>query len=181
MGLSALMGAVGGLVGGRFAVAVSAVTAWREHAGWLLFLLPVAGLLSVWITRVAKSGGCTTADVWVSAGEAGKPLPLNLSVSMFFGTVLTHLFGGSAGKEGAALQIGGGLAAIVNNRLRLEERYRRTLTLCGMAALFAAVFGTPLTASVFVIEGARLRRDRLWEWLPCSVSAWIAVAVSQAK
>lgn len=178
-GLSVLMGAVGGLVGAGFAATVSAVTALREQAGWLLFLLPVAGLLSVWITRATKSGGCTTADVWASAGEKGKPLPTFLSVSVFFGTVLTHLFGGSAGKEGVALQIGGGLAVAADTCLHVGERRKRTLTLCGMAALFAAVFGTPLTAAVFVLEGARVKRDRLWECLPCSVSAWTAAAVAR--
>ena len=71
---------------------------------------------------------------------------------IFAGTALTHLTGGSAGREGAALQIGGALSAAIGRLLRLDERNMNLIVLCGMSALFTALFGTPLAATVFSLE-----------------------------
>ena len=71
---------------------------------------------------------------------------------IFAATALTHLCGGSAGREGAALQIGGGLGQNIARLFRLDDKDRRLGTLCGMSALFSALFGTPLTATIFALE-----------------------------
>lgn len=172
--ISALMGVSGGLIGAAFSVAVNAVTAVRHHAGWLICLLPLAGVLSVLVTRGCRASNFGTADALACANESTKTVPTLLSVSVFIGTVLSHLCGASVGKEGAALQIGGGMAAVANKFVAFDEQRKRTVLLCAMAALFSAAFGTPLTAAVFVVEAARLKRERWWELLPCGLAAYMA-------
>ncbi len=171
--LSIIMGALGGGVGAGFSFTVSGVTSIRENNGWLIFLLPLAGLLSVALSRCSRSSGFGTISMFDCAKSSQKAVPLNLSFSAFAGTALTHLCGGSAGKEGAALQIGGGLSAIFAKILRIDRKRQKTLLLCAMSAMFSAVFGTPLTAAVFAIEAARIERKRFLELLPCEISALI--------
>ncbi|MBQ5795837.1 MAG: chloride channel protein, partial [Kiritimatiellae bacterium] len=106
---------------------------------------------------------------------------------IFAATTLTHLFGGSAGREGAALQIGGGLGCRIGEMLHMDDRDERTITLCGMAALFAALFGTPITATVFVLEVASVgflqyaalwARRSIWLWTGQRRSAGITAGCS---
>ena len=171
-GLSLLMGITGGLIGAGFSFSISAVTNIRQSNSWLIFLLPAAGVLSVAISKGSRSSGFGTKAVLDCSKDFEKRMPLNLSFSVFIGTVLTHLCGGSAGKEGAALQIGGGLSAVFSKIFKIDENRQKTLILCAMAALFAAVFGTPLTATVFVIEAARLKKERYVELVPSGVAAF---------
>ena len=180
LGLSVMIGVLGGAVGAGFFFSVSAVTVIRENNSWLIFLLPVSGLLSVAVSGGSRSSGFGTKAVIDCSKDSEKSVPLNLSFSVFIGTVLTHLCGGSAGKEGAALQIGGGISAIASKLFKIDKSRQKTLILCSMAALFAAVFGTPLTAAVFVMEAARLKKERYIEFLPAGVSAIVGFIVANA-
>lgn len=180
LGLSVMIGVLGGAIGAGLFLSVSAVTVIRENNSWLIFLLPVAGLLSVAVSGGLRSSGFGTKAVIDCSKDSEKSVPLNLSFSVFAGTVLTHLCGGSAGKEGAALQIGGGLSAVISKIFKIDKNRQKTLILCAMAALFAAVFGTPLTAAVFVIEAARLKKERYLELMPTGVSAFIGFITANA-
>ena len=100
-------------------------------------------------------------------------MPLRTAPLIFAGTALTHLCGGSAGREGAALQLGGSLAAGLGRLLRLKEKDGRMVILCGMSAAFAAVFGTPLTAAIFALEVASVGVMHYAALVPCTVSALI--------
>ena len=87
-------------------------------------------------------------DAVLRATKEHESVPARLAALIFSGTFLTHLCGGSAGREGAALQIGGGLGTAISRLLKLSDGETRLVTMCGMSAVFAAVFGTPLTAAV---------------------------------
>ena len=147
--LSLVTGAVCGVTGGAFARCVSAATQFRSANGWMIFFLPAAGLLIVLIYRKLNISGVGTNAVFDSAVE-GDSLMFRLIPAIFVGTVLTHLFGGSAGREGAALQIGGDIGNHIGQLFRFDEEDKKIATMTGMAAFFAALFGTPVTAAVFV-------------------------------
>lgn len=140
-----------GLIGTVFAHAVSFVTDLRGTAQWLIYLLPLGGLLSVAIYKLCRVEGMSTNDVFAAVRTETHVSRL-LAPAVFAGSVITHLLGGSAGKEGAALQIGGSISTFMTRALRLDEHSRHIVTMCCMGGLFSAVFGTPLGACIFAIE-----------------------------
>ena len=177
-GLSFVLGCVCGLVGAVFSKSVGFVTTLREANVWFLYLLPVGGLISVGVYRLFKIKSVDTAYKLVSA-NVDDETPKWLFVVIYIATCITHLFGGSAGKEGAALQIGAGLAETTARVLKLNLKKKNTLVLCGMSGLFSAVFGTPLAAAVFSFETVRAGKKRFAELFPCVVSSLSAFRVAQ--
>ena len=139
-----------GVVGSLFHIGVERATELREQHPWLLWCLPAAGLVIVAFYKLTKTEGQGTNDI-IDAVHHGKPLSIWLLPAIFLGTILTHLCGGSAGREGAALQMGGTIGRHAGNLFNLDDRDLRTATMAGMAAFFSALFGTPLTATVFAI------------------------------
>ncbi len=116
------------------------MTELRAAHRWIMALLPIAGLAIVGIYKLLRVEGQGTNDV-IDEVFAGKGLKPKLLPAIFVSTILTHLTGGSAGREGAALQMGGSLGFIIARALRIDERDRRIATLAGMAAFFSALFG----------------------------------------
>ena len=149
--LSIVIGGICGLCGTAFSKSVELVTNTRADHSWLLYLLPIGGLLSVAIYKLCRVKNVGTTNVFDSVRDKEKLPPL-LAVAIFCGTCLSHLFGASAGREGAALQIGGGASSVFSRLFKLDDDIRHKLIMCGMAALFSAVFGTPLAACFFAIE-----------------------------
>ena len=147
---AAVIGAACGLVGTLFHFGVHEVTAFRGMHPWVLYLLPLAGLVIVGFYKLTGTDGLGTDDI-IDAVHQGKLLPILLLPAIFFGTILTHLCGGSAGREGAALQMGGTIGQYLGRHFQLDDRDLRVATLAGMAAFFSALFGTPLAATVFAI------------------------------
>ena len=145
-----MIGGLCGAVGTAFHLAVDKATELRGTHTWFLYLLPLAGLAIVALYKLTGTEGMNTDDV-IDAVQDGKPVALLLLPAIFIGTVLTHLTGGSAGREGAALQMGGDIGWQTGKLLRLSEHSCRTATLCGMAAFFTALFGTPLAATLFAM------------------------------
>ena len=143
-------GLVCGLVGTLFHLSVECVTELRAAQPWLLFLLPAAGLLITALYKITKCEGVGTNNV-IRAVQSGEPVSILLIPAIFLGTVLTHLCGGSAGREGAALQMGGSIGWNLGTLLHLKDYDRRTATISGMAAFFSALFGTPLAAALFAM------------------------------
>ena len=170
-------GLVCGAVGTAFHLAVEQVTEWRAEHIWLLWLLPAAGLAIVALYKVTGCEGMGTNNVIraVHSGESVSPL---LVPAIFFGTVRTHLCGGSAGREGAALQMGGSIGWNVGKLLHLSDYVRRTATISGMAAFFSALFGTPLTAALFAMMVEDVGLTFTSAFMPAFTSALIAYGVS---
>lgn len=149
---------------------------------WLLFFLPLAGIL---IHVLYKSIGKTSEKgnnlIMDEIHQPGGGVPKRMAPIVLFATVVTHLFGGSAGREGTAVQIGGSIAQMFGNWFRLNKRDTSIVLTAGVAAGFGAVFGTPLTGAIFALEVLAIGSLRYDALLPCliagivgdmTVSAW---------
>lgn len=148
--LGLTIGTICGIVGSAFHIGVHHATELRAEHPWLLWCLPGAGLAIVGFYKITKVEGQGTNNV-IDEVHLGKGLPFFLLPAIFIGTVLTHLCGGSAGREGAALQMGGTIGYHTGRLLNMDDRDLRVATLAGMAAFFSALFGTPLAATVFAL------------------------------
>ena len=178
LALAIVVGAACGVVGSAFHIGVEKATELRGEFPWLLWCLPAAGLLIVAFYRLTRTEGLGTNDI-IDAVHLGKGLTLKLLPAVFFGTVLTHLCGGSAGREGAALQMGGTIGHKVGGLFRLDDRDMRTATMAGMAAFFAALFGTPLTATVFAMVVISIGVMYHAAFIPCFTASLTAYGVSR--
>ena len=176
--LSALMGVVGGLLGAGFHHALHFVTHLRSEHMWLIWLLPLGGLLTVAIYRHPQMKGNKGTNEVLEATLDGHPVSPMVVPSIFAATALTHLFGGSGGREGAALQLGGSAASFLAKCFHLKESNRKILVTAGMSSVFAGLFGTPLTATLFCMEFASVGTFFSPALLPCFLSAFIASRVS---
>ena len=176
--LSLMMGAVGGLLGAGFHHLLHFVTHLRAEHNWLIFLLPVGGLLSVGIYTLFRQRSNRGTNAVIDAVLSGGDVSAYVSPTIVLASTITHLFGGSAGREGAALQIGASTATLISRGLRLDSRDRRVLIMSGMSAVFAGLFGTPLTAALFCMEFESIGTLFSPALLPCYLSAYTACRVS---
>lgn len=173
-----LSGVLVGSVGTLFYLCMALVTLVRTKNPWLIFLLPVGGILIVGAYRLLHDERDTGTNLVLSAIHSGDELPLRMAPLIFISTLITHLFGGSAGREGAALQMGGSIGWNVGKLLHLSDYVRRTATISGMAAFFSALFGTPLTAALFAMMVEDVGLTFTSAFMPAFTSALIAYGVS---
>ena len=176
--LAVIMGIIGGLLGAVFHHALHFVTHLRLEHTWLVLLLPVGGLLSIaWyrLLKLKKNRGTNEIIDAVLKGEELKP---QIAPGIFGAAMLTHLLGGSAGREGAALQLGGSAASWLSKLLGLKRQSRRILIMAGMSSVFAGLFGTPLTAALFCMEFESVGSIFSPALLPCYIAAFTASSVS---
>ena len=178
--LGLLMGAVGGLLGAGFHHALHFVTHVRQENNWLIFLLPLGGLLSVGIYRIFGQRNNRGTNEIIDAILDGKEVSPLVAPVIFLASSITHFFGGSAGREGAALQLGGSVASGFGKLLKLQEKDRTVLIMSGMSAVFAGLFGTPLTATIFCMEFESVGTLFTPALLPCYLAAFVASRVSLA-
>ncbi len=169
-----LMGALGGVVGSFFHKCLDIVTETRTHHKWLLLLLPLAGLLITALYQLFRSKGKLNTNRVLDAAETDERVPLTLSPLIFVSTLLSHLFGASAGREGAALQLGGSIGYNIGRLFRLNKSDRHIIVMVGMSSFFSAMFGAPLTAAIFALEVIRVGYVRHCGFMPCIVSAVVA-------
>ena len=175
--ISIITGVVGGAVGSIFHLSVELATKTRIEHSWILYLLPFGGLLIVFMYKKGMKGDPGTNLVINSIRTDGK-VPFLMAPLIFLGTVITHLFGGSAGREGAALQLGGSIGSQIGNLIGLDEKDMHLITLCGMSSVFSALFGTPLTATFFAMEVISIGIIHYSAFIPCIVSSVTAYYIS---
>lgn len=157
-----------------FLWSLDAATHARFDHPWLLFLLPIGGGAVGWLYhRLGKSVEGGNNLIVEQIHEPGGGVPLRMAPLIFLGTVVTHLFGGSAGREGTAVQLGGSLASATARLFRLDAPSVRILLMAGIAAGFGAVFGTPLAGAVFALEVLAVGRMEYAALLPCLVAALV--------
>ncbi len=176
--LGLLLGAIGGLLGAGFHHALHFVTELRGQNTWLIYLLPVGGLASVGLYELLKLRGNRGTNEIIESALDGHPVKPQVAPGIFLATSITHLLGGSAGREGAALQLGGATASLLARIFRLQEGNRKLLIMSGMSAVFAGLFGTPLTATVFCMEFASVGTLFTPALLPCFLAAFGASQLS---
>ena len=175
--LAAVTGVCCGVIGALFHIGVHHAATLRGEFPWLLWCLPLAGLVIVGFYKLTKTEGMGTNNI-LDVVRLGKPLSIWLLPAIFLGTVLTHLCGGSAGREGAALQMGGTIGFHTGRLFRLDDRDMRTATMAGMAAFFTALFGTPLAATVFAIVVISIGVMYHAALIPCLASSLVAYWIS---
>ncbi len=175
---SLLSGCVIGTVGTAFYFALSVATLMREKNPWLLFLLPVGGLIIVGCYRLLHDDKDTGTNLVLSAIHSGDELPLRMAPLIFLSTLITHLFGGSAGREGAALQLGGSIGNGIGRLFCFDEKDKHIMIMCGMSAAFSALFGTPMAAAIFSMEVVSVGIMHYSSLVPCVIASLIAHAIA---
>lgn len=148
-----LIGVFSGSASAFFLVSLEFVTQFRIHHDWIIWLLPFGGLLVglsyyYWGESVVKGNNLLLEEY----ENPQKVIPFKMAPLVLFGTLITHLFGGSAGREGTAVQMGGAIADQFTKIFKLDNSERKILIILGISAGFASVFGTPLAGAIFALE-----------------------------
>lgn len=175
-----LTGGIIGVVGGLFHEAVNVATVYREAHDKLIWALPLTGLFITWLYHVSGMDKDPGTNYVLVAVRENAPLRLRMAPLIIAATVLTHLFGGSSGREGAALQMGSAISDSLGRAMRLQARDERMMMMCGMAAGFSALFGTPLTAAIFAMEVCSVGVMHYGAMFPCTLSSLVAALVAHA-
>lgn len=173
--LATVVAALAGSASALFLFALDWATHTREANRWLIWGLPVAGFMVGWV--YLKFGQHVEAGNNLLIDEIHDPqkvVPLRMAPLVLGGTVISHLFGASVGREGTAVQMGGALADQLTHLFKLNAGDRRMVLMAGVSAGFASVFGTPLAGAVFALEVLAMGRMRLDALLPCVMAAIVA-------
>lgn len=175
-----LVGTIVGLCGSAFYFGMSYVTLLRTAHSWLILLLPAGGLVIVGLYHLFHDEKDTGTNLVISAIHSGDELPFRMAPLIFISTLITHLFGGSAGREGAALQMGGSIGNALGRLFRFDEKDKHVMIMCGMSAAFSALFGTPMAAAIFPMEMVSVGVMYYIALVPCVISSLVAhgIAVS---
>ncbi|MDI9364139.1 MAG: voltage-gated chloride channel family protein [Flavobacterium sp.] len=164
-----------GLMVAFFLWLLDVVTKLRWQHQWLIWLLPFAGVLIVWLYKTFGKNSDKGNNLIIDAIQnPSSKVTFRMAPLVLFTTIITHLFGGSAGREGTAVQMGGSTADLWCTWLKLNPADKRVLLLCGMSAGFAAVFGTPVTGAVFALEVIAIGSIKFDALLPCLLAGIVA-------
>jgi H+/Cl- antiporter ClcA len=180
--LGAWVGVISGAASALFLHALDWATATRDGHPSLLYLLPVAGLVigGVYDRYGQSVAGGNNLLLERIHSEETTAIPFRMVPLVLIGTVVTHLFGGSAGREGTAVQMGGTLANLATKPLKLSPRDHRLLIMSGISGGFGSVFGTPLAGAVFGMEVLSIGRIDYEALVPCVVASIVGDAVCRA-
>lgn len=176
--IAACVGIIGGAVGSVFHMSVDYVTELRAEHDWLIYLLPVGGVIITAIYYFFRSKGHIDTNRVLESVRGGERVPLIMVPMIFVSTCITHMLGGSAGREGAALQLGGGIGYNLGKLLRLKENDLHIIVMAGMSSVFSALFSIPLTAAVFALEVVNVGAMHYAGLLPCLIASVVAYQVS---
>lgn len=144
----------------------------------LILLLPFCGLFIVGAYHVLHDEKDTGTNLVLAAIHSGKHIPLKMAPLIFISTIMTHLFGGSAGREGAALQLGGSIGNTLGRLLKFDEKDQHIMIMCGMSAAFSALFGTPMAAAIFSMEVVSVGIMHYAALVPCVISSLTAKGIA---
>lgn len=178
--LALVIGSVAGAAGTIFSMGVSWATGFRLSHPSMLFFLPVSGLLIVWMYHSFHEEGNRGTNMVIDAISSNERVTPATGSLIFFSTILTHLGGGSSGREGAALQLGGSIGNSFGEWFKLDERDKKIAIMCGMSAVFSALFGTPVAAAIFSLEVVSIGVLYYAALVPCVFSSFLAVGIARA-
>lgn len=173
-----LVGIIVGLCGTAFYFGMSLVTVVRTQNPWLIFFLPIGGLAIVALYHMLHDEKDTGTNLVLSAIHSDDELPFRMAPLIFISTLITHLLGGSAGREGAALQMGGSLGNTLGKLFHFDEKDKHVMIMCGMSAAFSALFGTPMAAAIFPMEVVSVGVMYYAALVPCVISSLIAHGIA---
>lgn len=179
LALASFVGLVTGLVGSAFYHCMIKATQIRETYPQLILGLPVGGLLIVWLYHISGRGNDKGTNMVLSAVREEDTIPVRVTPLIFISTVITHLFGGSAGREGAALQMGGSIGNGIARVLHMDRKSINMMIMCGMSGAFSALFGTPMAAAIFAMEVVSVGIMYYAALVPCVIASLVALNVAQ--
>jgi H+/Cl- antiporter ClcA len=172
IGLGTLVGLFCGAASALFLFLLGEVTSYRGGHEWIVYLLPLAGLvIGVLYARFGESIKAGNNLVIDTIHDEGPEIPFRMLPMVLVGTVATHLFGGSAGREGTAVQMGASLSDFISHRLRLGPELRQQLLAAGVAGGFGSVFGTPIAGAIFGLEFVVLGRIEYRALVPALIAS----------
>ena len=172
--LAIITGFVVGGVGILFVKGLGLANAFRGAHSQIILALPLAGLLIVFLYKVCNYENDKGTNLVISTLHAESQIPFRMAPLIFISTILTHLFGGSAGREGAALQLGGSIGNQLGRWFKLNDEDTRMIVMCGMSAAFSAIFGTPLAAVIFAMEVGSIGIMHYAAFVPCMFASLVA-------
>ena len=181
IGLGIWVGTLSGIASAIFLHSLNWATTYREEHPWLLWFLPLAGVVIALVYsgygKVVEGGNNLLLE---RLHRPDDRIPFRMVPLILLSTVLTHLFGGSAGREGTAVQMGGTLANLTTGPLRLSPHDHRLLIMAGISGGFGSVFGTPLAGTLFGLEVLTVGRMSYEALIPCFVAAYVGDVVTRA-
>lgn len=178
--LAIITGFVVGGVGILFVKGLGLANNFRGAHPEIILGLPFAGLALVFLYKISNYENDKGTNLVISTLHAESQIPFRMAPLIFVATITTHLFGGSAGREGAALQLGGSIGNQLGRWFRLDEDDTRLIVMCGMSAAFSAIFGTPLAAVIFAMEVATIGGMQYAAFVPCMCASLVASAFATA-
>ncbi len=176
--LALITGGTVGVVSSFFHLGLREAAEIRERFPFVILSLPVCGILIVLLYKLLGLTHDKGTNMVIMTVRDGDKMTWRNTVSIFVSSVLTHIGGGSAGREGAALQIGGSIGSQIGLWLRLDSKDCRMLTMCGMSAGFSALFGTPVAAAFFSMEVISVGIMHYSALVPCIISALTGLWIS---
>lgn len=168
------IGIIVGVIGAVFGHALIYVNDLRTENPWIIFTLPLGGLLIVFLYRFFHNTDDKGTNRVISSIHSSTDIPFKMAPLIFISTVITHLCGGSAGREGAAIQLGGSIANKIGKVLKLTRNDQHIIIMCGMSAGFSALFGTPMAAAIFSLEVISVGIMHYSALVPCVTASLIA-------
>ncbi len=177
--ISGIIGIALGLVGTAFYYGLHFVTDFRNANPMITLGLPFGGLAIVYLYHVAKRNNDPGTNSVIAAVRSEAQLSFRTAPLIFVSSLITHLFGGSAGREGAALQMGGSIGSGIGKIFHLNEKDMHVAVMCGMSACFAALFGTPIAATFFSMEVVSVGIMYYSALVPCVFSSLIAIEIAK--
>ena len=166
-------GAIVGGISSVFAKFMGIATDYRDEHTWVIMLLPVIGMFIVFLYDKIGREDRGTNQV-ISTIRSADEVPARTAPLIFVSTILTHFAGASAGREGAAIQLGGSVGNQIGRTLKLDENDKHVMVMCGMCSAFSAVFGTPMAAAVFAMEIISVGVMYYAALFPCIAGALVA-------
>lgn len=174
LSIGILMGLVVGSISSAFSFCLTFVTELRMKHPYIVYGLPIGGLVIVGLYKLFLKDKKKGTNVVINSISDKPQISSLIAPLIFVSTVITHFFGGSAGREGAALQLGGSLGNTFGRVFKFKERDKKIIIMSGMSAAFSALFGTPMAAAIFSIEAATVGSLYIASLLPCVISAVVA-------
>ncbi len=178
--IALLTGILGGFTGSLFHVCIDLVTEFRTENTWIIYFLPAGSLCIVSLYAIFKNSAPIDTDRVFDSVRGDKKVPLPMLPLIFTGSAISHLVGASVGREGAALQLGGSCGYGIGRLFHLKPTGVRIAVMSGMSAVFTALFGTPVAASVFALEVTLVGSMHYGALFPCVLSSAVAFGVSTA-
>lgn len=172
--ISVGVGLIVGSTSTVFGHVLGAANEFRVQYPLVILTLPIGGILIVFLNRFFRNTDDKGTNTIVASIQESTEIPFRMAPLIFISTTITHLCGGSAGREGAAIQLGGSIAKKMGKWMNLTLNNQRTITMCGMSAGFSALFGTPMAAAIFSLEVVNVGIMHYAALVPCVISAFVA-------